>query len=107
MYDVMFSYAQYFASKGDRVVVMERMPTNTEISKFKPDCIISAEKANIEINRYIYIWNIPWTVISFAPDQYVVNDDEKYPSLVIHANEETQEKVPSQVRSLIKALLKK
>ena len=86
-YVTLKTYVDYFKSKGDNVYVFERIPCDDEINKLKPDCIISAQFANADINHKIKEWNIPHVVLTFAPYQYVFNGDtSKYPSLVTYSN---------------------
>lgn len=80
------NYAEYLSKHGDKVVIVERMPTNEELENFKPDCIISAGPANSDVRRYIDIWNIPWVILTFGRNQYPVDELSKYPSLVTYSN---------------------
>lgn len=85
-YVTLRTYAEYLSGQGDKVIVLERLPTNEEIRKFEPDCIITAQHASLEIHKYIEAWNIPWIALTYSRMQYTPTPDMKYPSLVTYSN---------------------
>ena len=81
------SYAEYFTAVRDKVVVLERIPTKEEFDRYKPDCIISAEGANEDVGKNIENWNLPWIVLTYAPNQYV-RVNQMYPTVVTYTSSE-------------------
>ena len=101
-YVTLKTYVDYFLENGDIVYVFERMPCDEEISRLKPDCIISAQFANSDVNKKIKEWKLPHVVLTFAPNQYVFNGPEsKYPSLVTYSNSFIKSKDPLQKNGYI------
>jgi hypothetical protein len=81
------SYAEYFTAVRDKVIVLERLPTQEEFDRYKPDCIISAEGANEDVGNNIVKWNLPWIVLTYAPNQYI-QVNQMYPSIVTYTSSE-------------------
>lgn len=98
-YVTLKTYVDYFLKNNDIVYIFERLPCDDEIEKLKPNCIISAQFANSDVNKKIKTngWNLPHVVLTFAPNQYTFNGEgAKYPSLVTYSNSYIQSKDPLQ-----------
>jgi glycosyltransferase involved in cell wall biosynthesis len=96
------TYVDYFIKNKDIVYIFERLPCDDEIKKLKPNCIISAQFANYDVNKKIKQWNIPHVVLTFAPNQYTFNgEDSKYPSLVTYSNSYIKSNDPLQKNGYI------
>jgi glycosyltransferase involved in cell wall biosynthesis len=80
------TYIDYLLSRNDIVYIYDRLPIADEVEKLKPDCIISAQFASIDIHEYIKKWKVPHVVLTFAPNQYVYEKDCPYPSLITCSN---------------------
>jgi glycosyltransferase involved in cell wall biosynthesis len=100
-YVTLNTYVNYFTSRGDKVIVMEKMPTDKEIQEIKPDCIISAQFASYDVNKFIYKWNVPLITVTFGPNQYVKNPDGKYPTLVTYSNKYLKELDKDQQKGVV------